>query len=122
MGTGLAEFAYTGSWLHGDGYVTDVGGDAYSCVPGDLVTMRFRGSRLRLYGYRDQQQGMAEVKVDDGSPALVDFYSAVRAHSMVWDSGDLGAGEHVLSVTVSAKKSLESRYFWVSVANVEIDR
>ena len=84
-------------------------------------TMRFHGRRVRLYGYRDQQQGMAEVSVDGGSPALVDFYSPVRAHTMVWDSGDLGTGDHALSVTVSAKKNLDSRYFWVSVANVEID-
>ncbi|BEP14756.1 hypothetical protein acdb102_30670 [Acidothermaceae bacterium B102] len=121
IGTGLAELTYTGSWLHGEGYVTDVGGDAYSCVPGDLVTMRFSGTRLRLFGYRDQQQGMAEVSVDGATPDLVDFYSAVRAHTMVWDSGDLAPGEHQLSVSVSTRKNLDSRYFWVSIANVEIE-
>lgn len=56
VGNGLNEFAYTGAWLHGSGYETDPGGDAYCSVPGDRVEMRFAGRKLRFTGCKDQQQ------------------------------------------------------------------
>jgi methyl-accepting chemotaxis protein len=121
IGTGRNEFSYTGSWLHGNGYESDAGGDAYSCVAGDRVEMRFAGRKLRFYGSADQQQGMAEVSVDDAEPELVDFYAPQRAaHTLLWESPDLGPGEHTFRLTVSPKKNPQSRYFWASVAKVEI--
>lgn len=120
-GTGLNEFDYHGSWLHGSGYETDAGGDAYCSVPGDSVSLRFVGRKIRFYGSLDAQQGMAEVWVDNGPRQLVDFYSPVRrAHSLVWESPDLPPGEHVFHLEVSPKKNPKSRYFWASVAKVEI--
>ncbi len=121
VGTGLNEFTYTGAWLHGNGYETDAGGDAYSCVAGDQVKLRFVGRRLRFFGCLDKQQGMAEVTIDAGEPQLIDFYSPYRAaHTMMWESGELQPGEHTFRLTVSPKKNPESRYFWASVAKVEI--
>lgn len=120
-GTGLNEFDYHGSWLHGSGYETDAGGDAYSSVPGDSVSLRFIGRKIRFYGSLDAQQGMAEVWVDDQPRQLVDFYSPTRrAHSLVWESPDLPPGEHTFHLVVSPKKNPQSRYFWASVAKVEI--
>jgi methyl-accepting chemotaxis protein len=120
LGTGLREFDYTGAWLHGNGYETDPGGDAYSSVAGDEVRLRFVGTRLRFTGCKDKQQGMAEVWVDHGEPALIDFYSPDRAHTMLWESAELATGEHTFHLRVSQKKNPSSRYFWVSVAKVEI--
>jgi methyl-accepting chemotaxis protein len=119
-GDGLLEFQYFGSWLHGSGYETDPGGDAYSCVPGDEITIRFVGRRLKFYGYKDKQQGIAEIWIDSTTHTLIDFYSADRSQSMMWESEQLTDGEHVLHVVVSPTKNRESRYFWVSLAKVEI--
>ena len=119
-GTGLNEFQYTGSWLHGLGYDTDPCGDAYSNVAGDSVTLRFRGRRIRFYGFQDQQQGMADVWVDGAEPDLVDIYAPVRGRAMLWESPELPAGEHTFHLRVSPKKNAQSRYFWCSVAMVEI--
>ena len=122
IGSGINEFAYTGAWLHGNGYETDPGGDAYCSVPGDQVEMRFVGRKLRFTGCKDQQQGMAEVWIDSQEPALIDFYSPDRAHAVLWESPELSPGEHTFHLVVSQKKNPQSRYFWVSVAKVEIIR
>jgi hypothetical protein len=82
--------------------------------------VRFAGRRVRLYGFRDKQQGISEVRVDGGAPVLVDFYSAVRGLACVFDSDELEPGEHTLALRVSENKNRESRYFWASVAKVEI--
>jgi methyl-accepting chemotaxis protein len=120
-GSGLHQFQYVGAWLHGNGYATDAGGDAYCSVAGDHLSMRFSGRRLRFFGSVDKQQGMAEVSIDGGEPVLVDFYSPVRrAHVQLWESPELTNGEHTFRLVVSPKKNPESRYFWASVAKVEI--
>jgi methyl-accepting chemotaxis protein len=122
LGSGLNEFEYSGAWLFGNGYETDPGGDAYSSVPGDEVRLRFVGTKLRFTGCKDKQQGMADVWIDGQAPTLIDFYSPARAHTMMWESPELSTGEHTFHLRVSQKKNPESRYFWVSVAKVEIVR
>jgi hypothetical protein len=120
-GAGLNEFEYAGSWLHGEGYETDVGGDAYSSMPGDSVKLRFNGKQLRFFASVDKQQGMAEVSLDNGKPDLIDFYSPTRAaHTLVWTSPELSPGEHTFKLVVSTKKNPKSRYFWNSVAKAEV--
>jgi methyl-accepting chemotaxis protein len=121
VGSGLDEFDYTGAWLHGSGYETDIGGDAYSSVAGDEVRLRFNGKQIRFFGSVDKQQGMAEVGVDHRAPDLVDFYSPTRAaHTLLWTSPELPPGEHTFRLVVSPRKNPQSRYFWASVAKVEI--
>jgi len=121
VGSGLHEFECTGAWLHGSGYATDVGGDAYSSVAGDQVKLRFRGRQLRFYGSADKQQGMAEVHIDNQEPVLIDFYAPRRsAHTLLWTSPELSPGEHTFWLKVSPRKNPESRYFWASVAKVEV--
>lgn len=120
LGTGLNQFAFTGSWLHGSGYDTDPGGDAYSSIPGDEVRMSFAGRRLRFHGCKDKQQGMAEVWIDEQPRELIDFYAPDRLHQLLWESPELPPGEHTFHLVVSSKKNADSRYFWNSVAKVEI--
>jgi methyl-accepting chemotaxis protein len=120
LGSGLLQFDFSGSWLHGDGYETDAGGDAYSCMAGDTVTLRFVGRRLRFHGCRDQQQGISEVWVDHDQPTPIDFYSPQRGHTLMWESDELPPGEHTFTLRVTENKNRESRYFWASVAKVEV--
>jgi galactosylceramidase len=121
VGAGLNEFDYVGAWLHGSGYQTDIGGDAYSSVAGDEVRLRFNGKQIRFFGSVDKQQGMAEVSVDNQPADLVDFYSPTRAaHTLLWSSPELPPGEHIFRLVVSPRKNPQSRYFWASVAKVEI--
>ena len=120
LGTDLFQWNYEGSWLHGDGYDGDESGDSYSSVTDDYVSVRFTGTNLRFFGTKDQQQGMAEVWVDDAQPVLADFYSTERGQAVLFDSGQLLSGEHTFHLKVVGKKHPDSRYFWVATARVEI--
>jgi hypothetical protein len=121
-GSDVEQFTYTGSWLHGDGLAGDPGGDAYSCRTGDSVTMRFVGRRFRLFAFQAQGQGVAEVWVDGQPPVDVDLYSVDRGRRMVWESDELSDGEHTFHLRVAGRKHVDARYFWISVAMVEIVR
>ena len=120
LGSDQLQWNYAGAWLHGDGYEGDASGDSYSSVTGDAISIRFTGTKLRFVGTYDQQQGMAEVWLDDQSPVLVDFYSDHRGQRVLWESPDLSPGEHTWHLKVAGKKHPDSRYFWVAVAWVEI--
>ena len=121
-GTDLGQFTYHGSWLHGDGLAGDPGGDAYSCRTGDSVSMRFVGRRFRFWAFQAQGQGIAEVWVDGQPPTDVDLYSAERGRRMLWESDELPDGEHTFNLRVTGRKNIEARYFWISVAMVDILR
>ncbi|MEO6713348.1 MAG: methyl-accepting chemotaxis protein [Mycobacteriales bacterium] len=120
IGDGLNQWQYTGAWLHGTGYETDPGGDAYCSIPGDSIEMRFVGRRFRYVGCKDQQQGVAEVWIDRQAPTEVDLYAPVRGHQVLWESAELAPGEHTFHLRVSQKKNPQSRYFWISLAKAEI--
>jgi methyl-accepting chemotaxis protein len=119
-GPELNQFTYSGSWLHGDGLAGDPGGDAYSCRTGDSVSMRFVGSRFRFYAFQAQGQGIAEIWLDGQPPVDVDLYSVDRGRRLLWESDDLSAGEHTFHLRVAGRKHPDARYFWISVAMVEI--
>ena len=121
LGDGLLQFSYSGSWLHGDGYENEETGDSYSSVTGDAATFQFTGSRIRFYGTKDQQQGMAQVWIDNQAATLVDFYSKTRGPQLLWESPELSGGNHTFEFSVAGKKHPDSRYFWVAPAWVEID-
>jgi methyl-accepting chemotaxis protein len=120
LGSGLFEWNYEGSWLHGDGYDGDDSGDSYSSVTGDSLAIRFTGTNITFVGTHDQQQGIAEVWIDDSPPVLVDFYSTARGQAVLYDSGELSQGEHTFHLKVAGKKHADSRYFWVATARVDI--
>ena len=121
-GPGLEEFTYTGTWLHGDGLEGDPGGDAYSSRPGDAVLLRFVGRQIRFWAYQAQGQGIAEMWVDGLPHAMVDLYSEDRGRRMLWESPELPVGEHTFNLRVSDQKNLASRYFWISLAMVDVVR
>jgi methyl-accepting chemotaxis protein len=122
-GSGLFEFAYSGEWIHGEGDVATGETDSYSISSHDSVRMRFKGSRIRFFGNCDAHHGMILLSVDGGAPAVVDQYSVERVkHVLLWESEPLDRTEHVLELTVADDKNPLSRFFWVTVDRVEIDK
>ena len=122
IGKGLFQFDYSGYWLHADGDIASGATDTYSISTGDRMRMRFTGSRVRFFGNCEAHHGMIWLSVDGGSPTLVDEYAVGRVeHAMLWDSGPLTRGEHVLEAEVADEKNPLSRFFWVTIDRVEID-
>jgi len=121
-GSGLFQFDYTGYWLHADGDIASGVTDTYSISTGDRLRMRFTGSRIRFFGNCDAHHGMIWLSVDGNSRTLVDEYAVGRVqHAMLWDSGPLARGEHVLEAEVADEKNPLSRFFWVTIDRVEVD-
>ena len=121
-GNGLFQFDYSGEWLHADGDIASGATDTYTITAGDRVRMRFVGSRARFFGNCEAHHGMIWLSVDGGSRTLVDEYTAGRVeHAMLWDSGPLARGEHVVEAEVADEKNPLSRFFWVTIDRVEVD-
>jgi methyl-accepting chemotaxis protein len=122
MGAGLGEFTYTGNWGHASGNLEAAGTNSHSCMPGDVASIRFVGSRVRFYGVTAENHGRAELRIDGGEPTVIDQYAPQREHGgLHWESAQLSAGEHTLTITVLAECDPRSRYVWVNVDRVEID-
>jgi methyl-accepting chemotaxis protein len=127
IGTGLNQIQYDGeTWAVSVGFEDEVvNGLAVSvhasCVTGDSLTLRFRGSEVAVYGVNNHNHGMAEFIVDGGEPLLVDQYSRSREPgTLFWRSPALAGGEHTLTMRVAGKKRDESTYFWIDIDHFEI--
>ena len=121
-GSGPFQFDYTGDWIHANGTIASDATDTYSISAGDRIRMRFVGSRVRFFGNCDTHHGMIWLSVDGSNRTLVDEYADGRIdRAMLWDSGPLTRGEHVLEAEVADEKNPQSRFFWVTVDRVEVD-
>ena len=127
IGTGLNQIQYNGeTWAVSVGFEDEVvNGLAVSvhasCVTGDSLTLRFRGSEVAVYGVNNQNHGMAEFVIDGGDPVVVDQYSRSREPgALFWRSPTLANGEHTLTMRVAGKKRDESTYFWIDIDHFEI--
>lgn len=106
-GTGLGRFDYQGSdWLSCPGcinrsqlYHSSV---TSSGTPGDTATLRFVGTSIDLYGLRASNQGIAEVRLDGEVVGEANFRGNPRlGNQLVWESAELAAGEHTLTLVVT---------------------
>ncbi len=122
VGAGLHEFDYRGTWGHASGNLEAAGSNAHSSMPGDTVTLRFAGTRVRFYGVVAPNHGKATVSVDEQDPVTIDQYADKREQGTLdWQSAVLSRGEHTFTLTVLGESHPKSTYFWVNVDRVEID-
>jgi hypothetical protein len=105
-GAGDNQFNYSGSWTHtsGAGYN---GTESRSKTAGSMVSIRFTGTQIRLYGTTNNNQGFATIALLDNNNATVatatlDFYSKYReSNELKYISPLLTAGTYTLKLTVS---------------------
>lgn len=78
----------------------------------DFYSIAFTGSQLKLYATTDQKHGLAMISVDSGPEQEVDFWSQGDPATadkdidrLVFDTGVLEEGDHVLKVRVLNKAS-----------------
>ena len=122
VGTGLGEWQYDGTWGFATANVEADGTNAHSCMPGDMATFRFQGSRMRFYGVNADNHGRAMISLDGGTETLLDQYGDRRvARQLSFDSGPLPAGEHTFVVRVLGAGNSTSRYCWVNIDAVEYE-
>jgi methyl-accepting chemotaxis protein len=122
LGSGVNEFDYTENWRHSLASLETRSGDSYSGMPGDMVTLRFVGTRARYYGCTEPSRGIIALSIDDGPETMVDQYGAECERRMFWQSPVLAPGAHTLRARVTGEQNPLSRYIWVTLEEVEIDR
>lgn len=121
VGRGDNEIEYVGRWCHS---TATSGGqsDSYCSIADSIATVRFSGTKARFYGVCDAHHGMLGISVDDGPESIVDEYAPSRSHgALLWESGPISVGTHVLRIRVLGRKSPASRYFWGTIDRVEVE-
>ncbi|MEA5457078.1 glycoside hydrolase [Sinomonas sp. JGH33] len=128
-GSGANQWNYTGSgWQSCSGTGCAGSENLYSgtthwdSTANDAASMSFTGGRVRLFGVTDTNGGRATVSVDGGPATELDFYSAARhGDQLMWESPQLGTGNHTLTVTASGSANPQSSGTMVALDRAEID-
>lgn len=72
----------------------------YAKDNGSTVSFRFTGSRVRVYGETNADQGELAITVDGGNPVTVDTWSpSRRSNTVVHETPRLRDGEHTVTIT-----------------------
>ncbi|MDX6228475.1 MAG: hypothetical protein QOI76_1865 [Frankiales bacterium] len=115
FGTGLYELSYGEHWRHSKRNVESGGTNSYCSIPGDTVTLRFRGRRVAFFGVLEPNHGIGAISLDGGPETLVDEYGTSREIRQLWESPLLGDAEHTLTFRVTGQLNPLSRYIWTTV-------
>ncbi|MFD6681812.1 family 20 glycosylhydrolase [Micromonospora parva] len=123
-GTGDNQFSYSGTWSYGaNGSQQFQRDDHYSSTLDSAHQVRFTGNKIKLFAARAANHGRAGVSIDGGPETVVDLYSPTRVdQAMVFTSGQLAQGPHVLKVRVLNSKNGSSSGTAVTADKVEVSR
>jgi methyl-accepting chemotaxis protein len=120
LGTGLYELSYGEHWRHSKRNVESGGSNSYCSIPGDVVTLRFRGRKVAFYGVCEANHGIGAMSLDGGPETLVDEYGTSRTTRCLWESPQLDDSEHTLTFRVTGQLNPLSRYIWTTVDRFEV--
>jgi hypothetical protein len=139
----------TPPWAKGAGLGDDIGylQDRYagtlsvSGTAGDKMTLKFRGTGVRLIGDTGSDRGVAAIKIDGREAGTIDTFVpenypnftvassspvrepnnvALTPPTVLWGTSGLADGEHVIEVTVSGRKNKESTGTYVGIDEIVI--
>jgi methyl-accepting chemotaxis protein len=122
FGSGINEIEYSADWRHSKANLESGGSDSYCGMADGVATLRFVGTRIRYYGFVEANHGIVALSIDDGPETLVDQYGPTRESRMFWQSPALPTGTHTLRARSTTEQNPASRYIWVTLEKVEIDK
>jgi hypothetical protein len=80
-----------------------------SDVPGDSASYTFTGTSISWIGPKNNDQGIANVSIDGGTPRPVDTYSRLQqTERVLFTASGLAPGQHAITIQVTARKSASS--------------
>ncbi len=121
-GDGLYEFDYQGDgWIYAGEKTAHQGDNHYSNQAGDTINIRFVGTNLKYYGAKANNHGIAAFSLDGGTETNVDCYAANReANALLFDTGVLAYGEHVVKVRVTGEKNAAASDYYFNADKIEV--
>lgn len=95
------------------------GESARSFHPGDSITIVFSGRRLRIYGIRGKNGGLASLVIPGKPPIELNFYAPEKqTHVLLYDSGRLENPVQTAGIVVTTPHPPRTRGF-VNVDEME---
>lgn len=122
-GTGNYGLQYYGEWSYladddaykGDLYISD--------QINSLVSLKFTGNSIRLFGAKDKDYGIASVSIDGKEKTYIDLYASERENmALIYENTELQYGEHTMVFEVTATRNSLSTGVSVNIDKVEIFR
>lgn len=120
-GTRSSRLSWAGSWSTvGAGSGTP----AYrvSDSSGSLVRLAFQGTSVRVVAPVGPEFGIAAIRIDGGTPVLVDLSRRAKGHATVFVRRDITGGKHTISVQWTGRRGLLSRGTAVGLEAVEVEQ
>lgn len=88
-------------------------------VPGSTAEFSFDGTGVRWVGFRFDDAGTAEVRIDGDLVDTVDQYGPKRGTPFRWERKGLSPGRHTIAVTLTDSSNPESGGHYVNVAGFD---
>ena len=120
---GDKSFTYSANWQYFTNWAPNVGGDIHGTpFAGETATFSLTGYRVAVYGGLADDAGVMDVYLDGVKVGSINQYRAgARAYNqLLWDSGNIANGNHVIKLVSTGTKSPESKGTWVHVDEVEV--
>jgi len=113
---------YKGKWWPDHQFPQSAGQSiTYSDKPGDTFRIAFTGSAITYVFTKALNRGIAEVKIDGGTPVRINEYSAATKWQEKERFGGLNPGAHTLEVRVSGDKDPASGGLFVDLDAVDVE-
>jgi IPT/TIG domain len=116
-----AKLVYSGTWTSSS--TTSASGSSFKFAnkSGASVTVKFTGISCNLIAKKSPVYGIAEVKLDDQAPVLVDFYSSSTLYKQtVWRSGFLAPGDHTVTIKWTGTKRTAATGYNINLDAVDV--
>lgn len=98
------EYVGTG-WVHCGGCSPSTPDDSfyYNVTAGDILRLRFNGTRLVVFAPAEPVGATAaNVTVDGVAAGSASFYASIQSNGIRYDTGVISSGNHVVEITVPA--------------------
>lgn len=115
------QFTYAGTWLSATGASKYASDDHYSSTAASSYTVRFSGTRAKLFVATAPWHGKAGVSIDGGVETTIDLYSSSKADEVgLYTSAILPRGQHTLKVRVLGTRNTASSGTYVTADRVDV--
>jgi len=84
------------------------------------ASLSFEGTGIRWVGCQYDDAGLANVKIDEANPEVVNQYGPGRDVAFRWEKTGLPPGKHSIQVTVLGQKAPESKGVAVNIGAFEV--
>jgi uncharacterized protein len=94
----------------------------YNDRPGASASFHFHGTGIHWIGFRFDDAGIAELRIDNQPAGMVDQYAPARGAPFAWRKDGLPDADHSLTITILDRKPAASKGRFINVAGFEVIR